>query len=78
VTKAVLLTGANAEDRAKQAVAAHPNRFVRFASVDVAQSDAIDRLRTAVKTAPSGLAKSNRRSRRRVQKCSGSMRSPPS
>ena len=47
VTKAVLLTGANAEDRAKQAVAAHPSRFVRFASLDMTQPDAIDRLRMA-------------------------------
>jgi predicted TIM-barrel fold metal-dependent hydrolase len=49
VTRAVLLTGANAEDRAKQTVAAHPDRFVRFASIDMTQPDAIDRLRTAVR-----------------------------
>jgi uncharacterized protein len=49
VTKAVLLTGANAEDRAKQTVAAHPDRFVRFASIDMTQPDAIARLRTAVR-----------------------------
>jgi predicted TIM-barrel fold metal-dependent hydrolase len=49
VTKAVLLTGANAEDRAKQTVAAHPGRFVRFASIDMTQTDAIDRLRMAAK-----------------------------
>ena len=48
VTKAVLLAGANAEERAKQAVSTYPARFVRFASVDVAQTDAIDRLRRAV------------------------------
>ncbi len=47
VTKAVLLTGAAAEDRAKQTVAAHPNRFVRFASIDMTQPDAIDYLRKA-------------------------------
>src|SRR5215207_6165991 len=47
VTKAVLLTGAAAEDRAKQSVAAHPTRFVRFASVDMTQPDAIDRPRAA-------------------------------
>ena len=45
VTKAVLLTGANAEERAKQTVAAHPNRFVRFASIDMTQPEAIDYLR---------------------------------
>jgi predicted TIM-barrel fold metal-dependent hydrolase len=55
VTKAVLLAGANAEERAKQAVAAHPNRFVRFASVDVAQPDAIDRLRMAAKNGAIGF-----------------------
>jgi uncharacterized protein len=49
VTKAVLLTGATAEDRAKQAVAAHPTRFVRFASIDMTTPDAIDRLRAAAK-----------------------------
>ena len=49
VTKAVLLTGAAAEDRAKQTVAAHPGRFVRFASIDMTQPDAIDRLRAAAK-----------------------------
>ena len=37
VTKAVLLTGAAAEDRAKQSVAAHPTRFVRFASIDMTE-----------------------------------------
>ena len=47
VTKAVLLTGAAAEDRAKQTVAAHPNRFVRFASIDMTQPEAIDYLRKA-------------------------------
>ena len=55
VTKAVLLAGANAEERAQQAVAAHRARFVRFASVDVAQPDAIDRLRTAVKNGAIGF-----------------------
>ena len=49
VTKAVLLTGAAAEERAKESVAAHPNRFVRFASIDMTQPDAIDRLRAAAK-----------------------------
>ena len=54
VTKAVLLAGANAEERAKQAVASHPNRFVRFASVDVAQPEAIDRLRVAAQNGAIG------------------------
>ena len=49
VTKAVLLAGVNAEDRAKEVVAAHPSRFARFASIDVTQPDAIDRLRAAAK-----------------------------
>lgn len=47
VTKAVLLAGAAAEERAKQTVAAHPARFARFASIDVTESDAIDHLRKA-------------------------------
>jgi uncharacterized protein len=55
VTKAVLLAGANAEERAKQAVAGHPNRFVRFASVDVAQPDALDRLRVAAQNGAIGF-----------------------
>ena len=47
VTKAVLLTGAAAEERARQSVAAHPGRFVRFAAIDMTQADAIDHLRKA-------------------------------
>ena len=47
VTKAVLLTGAAAEERARQTVAAHPTRFVRFASIDMTQPNAIDYLRKA-------------------------------
>jgi len=47
VTKAVLLTGAAAEERARQSVAAHSGRFVRFASIDMTQADAIDYLRKA-------------------------------
>jgi predicted TIM-barrel fold metal-dependent hydrolase len=55
VTKAVLLAGVNAEDRAKQVAAAHPGRFVRFASIDVTQPDAIDRLRSAVQNGAVGF-----------------------
>ena len=55
VTKAVLLTGAAAEDRAKQSVAAHPDRFVRFASIDMTQPDAIDYLRKAAKSGAIGF-----------------------
>jgi predicted TIM-barrel fold metal-dependent hydrolase len=47
VTKAVLLTGAAAEDRARQTVAAHPARFARFASIEMTQPDAIERLRAS-------------------------------
>ena len=54
-TKAVLLTGAAAEERAKQTVAAHPARFVRFASYDMTQPDAIDRLRLAIKNGAIGF-----------------------
>lgn len=55
VTKAVLLAGANAEERARQTVAAHPDRFVRFASIDVTEPDAIDRLRMAVQNGAIGF-----------------------
>jgi predicted TIM-barrel fold metal-dependent hydrolase len=55
VTKAVLLSNVNAEDHAKEVMAAHPGRFVRFASVDVRQPDAIDRLRNAVRNGAIGL-----------------------
>jgi predicted TIM-barrel fold metal-dependent hydrolase len=54
-TKAVLLAGANAEERAKQAVAAHPSRLVRFASIDVAQPGAIDQLRRAAQSGAIGF-----------------------
>jgi predicted TIM-barrel fold metal-dependent hydrolase len=55
VTKAILLTGANAEDRAKQTMTAHPARFVRFAAIDVTQPDAIERLRTAIQNGAIGF-----------------------
>jgi predicted TIM-barrel fold metal-dependent hydrolase len=55
VTKAVLLSNVNAEDHAKDVIAAYPGRFVRFASVDVRQPDAIDRLRNAVRNGALGL-----------------------
>jgi predicted TIM-barrel fold metal-dependent hydrolase len=54
VTKAVLLTSVNAEERAKAVVAAYPGRFVRFASIDVTQPDAIDQLRKAVQNGAIG------------------------
>jgi len=55
VTKAVLLTGANAEERAKQAISAHPDRFVRFAAIDVTQPNAVEYLRTAVQSGAKGF-----------------------
>lgn len=55
VTKAVLLASVNAEDRAKQVAAGHPGRFARFASIDVTQPDAADRLRTAVQNGAAGF-----------------------
>jgi len=48
VARAVLLTSVTVQDRAKAAMAAYPDRFVRFASVDATQSDAADQLRRAV------------------------------
>src|ERR671936_547101 len=44
VSRAVLLTNVSAEDHAKEVVAKYPGRFVRFASIDVRQPDAVDRL----------------------------------
>jgi predicted TIM-barrel fold metal-dependent hydrolase len=55
VTRAVLLSSVNAEDHAKEVIAAYPGRFVRFASIDVRQPDAIDRLRNAVRNGALGL-----------------------
>ena len=55
VTKAVLLTGANAEDRAKLAVAAHPSRLIRFAAIDVTQPNAAAYLRSAVQSGAKGF-----------------------
>ena len=54
VTKAILLAGAN-DDRAKQAIAAHPTRFVRFASFNMTQPDAIEVLRTAIQNGAIGF-----------------------
>ena len=55
VTKAVLLTNVNAEDHAKEVAAAYPGRFVRFASIDVTQPDAVIRLRDAIRDGAIGL-----------------------
>jgi predicted TIM-barrel fold metal-dependent hydrolase len=55
VTKAVLLTNVAAEPHAMEVVAKYPGRFVRFASVDVTQPDAIARLREAIGQGAIGL-----------------------
>ncbi len=55
VSKAVLLTNVSAEDRARQAMSAYPDRFVRFASVDVRLPDALAQLRAAIKGGAIGL-----------------------
>lgn len=55
VTKAVLLAGVNAEDRAKAVAGAYPDRFVRFASIDATQPDAADQLRKAVQNGAVGF-----------------------
>jgi predicted TIM-barrel fold metal-dependent hydrolase len=55
VTKAVLLTNVNAEDRAKAVVSAYPGRFVRFASMDVTQPNVVDQLRKAVQNGAIGF-----------------------
>lgn len=55
VTRAVLLSNVNAEDHAKEVVAAYPGRFARFASVDVRQPDAVARLRDAIRNGAIGF-----------------------
>jgi predicted TIM-barrel fold metal-dependent hydrolase len=55
VAKAVLLTGVAAQDRAKEAMAKYPGRFVRFASIDVTQPDAVALLTKAVKDGAIGF-----------------------
>ncbi len=55
VTKAVLLSNVSAEDHAKEVMTANPGRFVRFASVDVRQPDAVDRLRNAARNGAIGF-----------------------
>jgi predicted TIM-barrel fold metal-dependent hydrolase len=54
VTKAILLAGAN-DDRAKQAMTAHPTRFVRFAAFDMTRPEAIDQLRAATQNGAIGF-----------------------
>jgi predicted TIM-barrel fold metal-dependent hydrolase len=55
VAKAVLLSNATAAAHAKELIAAHPGRFVWFASTDVTQPDAIERLRAALQDGAIGL-----------------------
>jgi uncharacterized protein len=55
VTKAVLLANVSAGDRARDAVAKYPPRFVTFASVDVTVPDAIALLTEAVKRGARGF-----------------------
>jgi predicted TIM-barrel fold metal-dependent hydrolase len=55
VTQAVLLANVSAGDRARDAVAKYPSRFVTFASVDVTVPDAIALLTEAVKRGARGF-----------------------
>src|SRR3954470_13486711 len=55
VAKAVLLSSAAAAAHAKEIIAAYPGRFVWFASTDVTQPDAIERLRAALQEGAMGL-----------------------
>jgi uncharacterized protein len=55
VAKAVLLVNVAAEDRAKDALASYPARFVRFVSVDVTVPDAVAHLTQAVKNGALGF-----------------------
>ncbi len=55
IEKAVLLANAGAEAHAKEIAAAQPRRFARFASIDVTESNAVERLRQAVQNGASGF-----------------------
>ncbi len=55
VTKAVLLTPVSSEEQAKAAVEQHPNRFVRFAQMDVRKPDAADVIKKSVKDGAIGI-----------------------
>jgi uncharacterized protein len=55
VSRAVLLANVAGGDRAKDALARHPARFVRFASVDVTVPDAVALLTDAVKQGAVGF-----------------------
>lgn len=55
VTRAVLLPGTGAEERAKSDVHDHPDRFVRFANADVREPDAEKRLRASVASGAIGF-----------------------
>ena len=55
VSKAVLLTGMAAEDRAKGLVAHHPDRFLRFTNTDVREGDAVVRMRKSLQGGAIGL-----------------------
>ncbi|MDQ6677986.1 MAG: amidohydrolase family protein [Acidobacteriota bacterium] len=55
VSRAVLLPGAAAEERAKQVVLQLPDRFARFTNADVRQADAEKRLRAGVESGALGF-----------------------
>jgi predicted TIM-barrel fold metal-dependent hydrolase len=55
VTKAVLLANVTAAARAKEAVVTHPERFVRFVSVDVTVPDALALLTQAIEDGAVGF-----------------------
>jgi predicted TIM-barrel fold metal-dependent hydrolase len=54
-TKAVLLPGASAEDRAKTVVAQYPNRFVRFTNADVRTPEAKEHIGAGLKGGALGV-----------------------
>jgi len=55
VSKAVLLAGMAAEDRAKELVAHYPDRFLRFTSTDVREEGAVARLGKSLRGGAIGL-----------------------
>ena len=55
IEKTVLLANVGAEARAKEIAAAQPRRFARFASIDVTESNAVERLREAAQNGAAGF-----------------------
>jgi predicted TIM-barrel fold metal-dependent hydrolase len=55
ISRANLLTGARAVDRARALMQQHPNRFIHFVSADIAQPEGLDLLTKLVKDGARGM-----------------------